>query len=79
LRKAITREGENATAYNLLGQAYYDKGQIPQAELARAQGLFYFGALKQAQEFARRAQGALKAGSPEWVKADDILNYKPQT
>ena len=28
---------------------------------------------------ARRAQGALKPGSPEWVKADDILNYKPQT
>lgn len=79
LRKAITREGENAMAYNMLGQAYYDKGQIPQAELARAQGLFYFGAIKQAQEFARRAQGALKAGSPEWVKADDILNYKPQT
>jgi predicted Zn-dependent protease len=79
LRKAINREGENATAYNMLGQAYYDKGLIPQAELARAQGLFYFGAIKQAQEFARRAQGALKPGSPEWVKADDIVNYKPQT
>jgi predicted Zn-dependent protease len=79
LRKAITREGENAMAYNMLGQAYYDKGLVPQAELARAQGLFYFGALKQAQEFARRAQGALKPGSPEWVKADDIINYKPQT
>ena len=79
LRKAINREGENATAYNMLGQAYYDKGLIPQAELARAQGLFYFGAVKQAQEFARRAQGALKPGSPEWVKADDIVNYKPQT
>jgi len=79
LRKAITREGENAMAYNMLGQAYYDKGLMPQSELARAQGLFYFGALKQAQEFARRAQAGLKPGSPEWVKADDILNYKPQT
>lgn len=79
LRKAITREGENAMAYNMLGQAYYDKGLIPQSELARAQGLFYFGALKQAQEFARRAQAGLKAGSPEWVKADDIVNFKPQT
>lgn len=79
LRKAIAREGENAMAYNMLGQAYYDKGMIPQSELARAQGLFYFGALKQAQEFARRAQAGLKPGSPEWVKADDILNFKPQT
>ena len=79
LRKAITREGENAMAYNMLGQAYYDKGLIPQSELARAQGLFYFGALKQAQEFARRAQAGLKPGSPEWVKADDIVNFRPQT
>jgi predicted Zn-dependent protease len=79
LRKAITRENENALAYNMLGQAYYDKGLIPQSELARAQGLFYFGAVKQAQEFAKRAQSGLKPGSPEWVKADDIVNYKPPT
>lgn len=79
LRKAVTREPDNATAYNTLGQAYYDKGLMPQSELARAQGLFYFGALKQAQEFAKRAQAGLKPGSPDWVKADDIINYKPQT
>lgn len=79
LRKAVQREPDNATAYNTLGQAYYDKGMMPQSELARAQGLFYFGALKQAQEFAKRAQVGLKAGSPDWVKADDIINYKPQT
>ncbi|MFA5949032.1 MAG: M48 family metalloprotease [Hyphomicrobium sp.] len=77
LRKAVTREPDNATAYNTLGQAYYDKGLLPQSELARAQGLFYFGALKQSQEFARRAQAGLQPGSPEWVKADDILNFKP--
>ncbi len=79
LRKAITRESENAMAYNMLGQAYYDKGLIPQSELARAQGLFYFGAVKQAQDFARRAQAGLKPGSPEWIKADDIINFKPPT
>lgn len=79
LRKAVQREPDNATAYNTLGQAYYDKGMLAQSELARAQGLFYFGALKQAQEFAKRAQAGLKPGSPDWVKADDIINYKPQT
>jgi len=79
LRKAVIDEPDNGSAYNTLGQALYDKGQLPQAELARAQGLFYFGALKQAQEFAKRAQAGLKAGSPDWVKADDIINYKPQT
>jgi predicted Zn-dependent protease len=75
----VINEPDNGSAYNTLGQALYDKGQLPQAELARAQGLFYFGALKQAQEFAKRAQAALKPGSPDWVKADDIINYKPQT
>jgi predicted Zn-dependent protease len=79
LRAAVLREPDNATAYNTLGQAYYDKGLMAQSELARAQGLFYFGAVKQAQEFAKRAQAALKPGSPDWVKADDIINYKPQT
>jgi predicted Zn-dependent protease len=78
LRKAIRSERDNSNAYNLLGQAYYNKGLIPQSELARAQGLFYFGVIKQAQEFAKRAQGALKAGSPDWIKADDIINYTPQ-
>lgn len=77
LRKAVQREPDNATAYNSLGQAFYDKGLIPQSELARAQGLFYFGALKQSQEFARRAQAGLTPGSPDWVKADDIINFKP--
>ena len=79
LRKSIQREGENSLAYNMLGQAYYDKGLLPQSELARAQGLFYFGAVKQAQAFAVRAQAGLKPGSPEWIKADDIINYKPPT
>ena len=79
LRKAVLKEPDNATAYNTLGQAYYDKGLMPQAELARAQGLFYAGSLKMSQEFAKRAQAGLKAGSPDWVKADDIINYKPQT
>ncbi len=79
LRKATLREPDNATAYNTLGQAYYDKGLMAQSELARAQGLFYFGALKQAQEFAKRAQAGLQPGTPEWVRADDIVNYKPPT
>jgi predicted Zn-dependent protease len=79
LRTATLREPDNATAYNTLGQAYYDKGLVAQSELARAQGLFYFGSLKQAQEFAKRAQAGLKPGTPEWVRADDIVNYKPPT
>jgi predicted Zn-dependent protease len=44
-----------------------------------AQAYFYEGNVKQAQIFAKRAQAKLRAGSPEWLKNDDIVNYKPQT
>jgi predicted Zn-dependent protease len=35
--------------------------------------------LKQSQIFAKRAQANLRQGSPEWIKNDDIINFKPQT
>ncbi len=75
----MNREPDNATAYNTLGQAYYDKGLYPQSELARAQGLFYFGSLEAGPGVRQARAGRTEAGSPEWVKADDIINYKPQT
>jgi predicted Zn-dependent protease len=44
-----------------------------------AQAFFYEGNISDAQVFAKRAQLKLRSGSPEWLKNDDILNYKPQT
>ena len=44
-----------------------------------AQAYFIEGDLKQAQIFAKRAQSQLRAGTPEWLKNDDIINYKPET
>ena len=35
------------------------------------------GDLESAQNFARRAQAKLKRGSPGWLKAEDILNLRP--
>jgi predicted Zn-dependent protease len=37
------------------------------------------GDVKQAQLFAKRAQTKLPSGTPEWLKNDDIINYKPET
>jgi predicted Zn-dependent protease len=76
LRTAIARENDNPTAYNLLGQAYHNAGKLPQSYLARAQGLFYFGAIKDAQNFAKRAQVGLPQGSAQWLVADDIIRFK---
>ncbi len=44
-----------------------------------AQAYFLEGNLKQAQLFAKRAQPKLRSGSPEGIKNDDIINYRPQT
>ena len=78
LRKALVSD-ENAHAYRLLANAYYKEGKGPQADAMTAQAYFCEGDVKQAQIFAKRAQRQLHAGSPEWLKNDDIINYKPQT
>ena len=48
------------------------------AQLATAQGLFADGAYEEARIQATRAQVKLKRGSPAWLRADDIVSYKPQ-
>jgi predicted Zn-dependent protease len=78
LRKSLIVD-ENGKAYRLLANAYYKQGKGPQADAMTAQAYFYEGDIKQAQIFAKRAHARLRAGSPEWLKNDDIINYKPQT
>jgi predicted Zn-dependent protease len=78
LRKSLV-EDQNARAYRLLANAYYKQGKGPEADAMTAQAYFYEGDVKQAQIFAKRAQLQLRSGSPEWLKNDDIINYRPQT
>lgn len=78
LRRSLI-EDQNPRAYRLLATAYYKQSKLPEADAATAQAYFLEGDLRQAQIFAKRAQLKLKPGTPEWIKADDILNYKPQT
>lgn len=78
LRKSLV-EDQNPRAYRLLATAYYKIGKGPQADAAQAQAAFQEGDLKKAQIFAKRAQANLSPGSPEWIKTDDIINYKPET
>jgi predicted Zn-dependent protease len=83
LRKAVTilstgldRDKENAEGYRYLAQAHGLLGEIPQADLATAEGYFYGGGYKDAKIFAARAQQSMKRGSPGWVRAQDIINFK---
>ena len=76
LRKASIIDDDNSQAFHLLATAYYKKNLAPQATLAAAQGHFADGNFKQAKNFAKRAQAGLKQGSPEWIKAEDIVTFK---
>ena len=83
LKKAVTvlstglgRDKENIAGYRYLAQAYGKLGEIPEAELATAEGYFYGGSYKDAKIFAMRAQQNMKRGSPGWVRAQDIINFK---
>ena len=64
-------------AVRMLARAYALRGDIPMAELATAQGYFVNGEVKDAQMHAERAQAKLKPNSPAWLRADDIVSYKP--
>ena len=85
LEKAVTilstgldRDKENVSGYRNLAQAHGMLGEIPQADLATAEGYFYGGAYNDAKIFAMRAQQTMKRGSPGWVRAQDIINFKPE-
>lgn len=78
LRKSLI-EDQNPQAYRLLANSYYKQEKQAEADAMTAQAYFLEGDLKQSQIFAKRAQTKLRAGSPEWIKNDDIINFKPQT
>lgn len=77
LRTAIVREPEAPQAYSQLAMAYGRKGDLANADLASAQAAFARGDLKTARQLATRAKTRLPIGSPAWVRADDIVNVKP--
>lgn len=68
----------NPRAFRLLATAHYNQGDRPKADAMTAQAYFLEGNLEQAKIFAQRAHRALKAGSPEWIKNEDILRFEPQ-
>ncbi|HEX2555368.1 MAG TPA: M48 family metalloprotease [Microvirga sp.] len=77
LTNATSREPDSGEAFRHLATAYGRKGNIGMAELASAQAYFNAGDLVNAQTQASRAMSKLKPGSPGYLKAEDILNYRP--
>jgi predicted Zn-dependent protease len=78
LSPALQSEPDLSVGYRALARAYALQDNIPMAQLATAQGLFSDGDFDGARIQATRAQVKLKRGSPAWLRADDIVSYKPQ-
>lgn len=76
LKVALTREPEYAAGYRFLAQAYGQLGDVGAAELATAEGHYHSGQIRDAKLFAARAQQRLKRGSPDWLRAQDIINAR---
>lgn len=72
LKNAVKGDGENPFGYYQLSIAYGRLNNIGMAELATARYYEALGASRDAKAHAERAQSLLKAGSPEWLQAQDI-------
>src|SRR5262245_35446459 len=76
LRRAVALDSAYGHAHRQLGIAFYKKGQLAEADAATAEAHFAEGNIKQAHIFAKRAVTKLREGSPEWLRAQDIIKYK---
>ncbi len=76
LRRALAREPEASGGLRQLAIAYGRKGDIARAELATSRAYFAEGDLNQAKQHAARVQKRVGRGSPLWLQADDIINFR---
>jgi predicted Zn-dependent protease len=74
LKRGLARETQSALGYRQLAQAYGKLNRIPEADLASAQASFFEGNAEYAKVQAERAIRAFPEGSPNWVKANDMIS-----
>lgn len=77
LTRGLGDDPDQAVGYRQLAIAHARLGDIALADLATAQGAFAAGDVEAARLLATRAQAKLKVGTPAWLRADDIVTYKP--
>jgi predicted Zn-dependent protease len=76
IKTGLAREPQFVNGYRFLAQAYGQIGDVGAAELATAEGYFHSGAYRDAKAFAARAQTRLQRGSPDWLRAQDIIDFR---
>lgn len=72
LRAAVGRDRYNPFAWYQLGVVYAARGDIPRARLASAEQQVLSGAYALAIRSAQAAEAGLPAGTPDWLRAQDI-------
>jgi predicted Zn-dependent protease len=75
LKRAQTTEGEAPIIFKYLARAYGLAGDAARAELATAEAALVQGDKKLAIQKAKSAQARFKTGTPEWTRANDVLNF----
>jgi predicted Zn-dependent protease len=75
LTQARRTEPEAPGVYSFLAVVYGRQGKIGQAELATAEAAMRSGDTDLAREKAKSAASQLPKGTPEWLRANDILNF----
>jgi predicted Zn-dependent protease len=73
LEASVKTDQRNPFAWYQLGIAYGRSGDEPRAALAAAERYALVNAPREAMANARRASAGLKRGTPEWIRAQDIL------
>jgi predicted Zn-dependent protease len=73
LKAAVSRDNSNPFAWYQLGIAYDRQGDEPRAALASAERFNLMGVPRMALPNAKRAMAGLKTGSPDWLRAQDIV------
>lgn len=73
LRTLVQRENENSFAWYQLGVVYDRKGDIGRANLATAERYSLTGQPQMAMISAQNAMAGIAQGTPDWIRAQDIL------
>ena len=75
LRIAQRSEDDSPRVHLYMATAYGRLGNIGMAELETAESAYLRGDRELAAQQAKSAQKRFASGSPQWLRANDILNY----
>lgn len=78
IKRGLASDPRTISGYEYLARAHSLLGEESLALAATAEGRFLVGDYKEAKRFAIRAQQNLKKNSPQWVRLQDIILYKPK-